>query len=464
MHRPLALCAVVVVALQLIAALQPALAQPRPPGPPSVPEPKPPQVRPPDPPKAESFFGSLRKRVIADANALDGWRRDAESALGKAAGDFAGCPSRDAQSLYDSLGQARQKAAAARTAAETADRDGTQARQRCIDTPGMLAPTCVAAYNNLPFAAQRASAQAAAEALDAARQALKALRCPAGCDKPLTLRVTDAKTRQGDPVSPEQTVCTAWDPGRLLLRAGIEGDELGAEFKARLPRCSAHQTVVPRYCKSWDAGKLLPALKSLKLVPPEFDAGRLSITVPTVAVPVLTGLSNQCRRTASVCTQVKGQATIVVDAADVFGTLAQITGVRCGKRVAVGCSDPPLGLQPTMGKVAVPVAANAKLTWTSSDGSSRVEASIPEQGFTWVQTYPVAIPVPVPQVKASGSAPRLVKRSGSLEFDFTRPELGGACRAWADVSVPTVRVAYTQRTVAAPLCISPRLGPLVARP
>ena len=81
-----------------------------------------------------------------------------------------------------------------------------------------------------------------------------------------------------------------------------------------------------------------------------------------------------------------------------------------------------------------------------------------------MHTYPVPIPVPLPEVTASGAPLRPIKRSGSVEFDFAQPALSAACRAWKDVSIPTVRVAYTQRTVAAPLCVSPRLSPLVAKP
>lgn len=436
-----------------------AIALPEPPGRP----PSPPKIQPPAPPTTDSFFGVLSKKSIKFAESVDGWRADAESASKKTVSDFAGCPSRDAQKLYDLLGARRKDAIAARDAAEAAEREATQARQRCLDAVGIPAPSCHAAYNKLPFAAQKGGAQAAADAMDAARQALKALRCPAGCDKPLHLRVVQASSKAQAQISPTLSVCTAWDPGRVLVRAGIEGDELGAEFKARLPRCTQQQTVVPRYCKDWDVGKLVPALMKLKLLPPEFTTGRITITVPTVDAPVVTGFTNVCRRTQSVCTQVKGEATVAVDTADPMATLAQISASRCAKQSQVGCAEPPLGLQPTMGKLAVPTTSNARLTWTASDRASDLQVRIPPEGYTWSATWP-PVPVPVPQVKASGGRPNVLQRTGSVEFDVTKPEWKSACKQWADVSVPTSRLSFTQRTIPTGFCLVARMGPLVAKP
>src|SRR5664279_442232 len=140
----------------------------------------------------DDFFSDVKNRTIAGANQIDQWRRDADAAARKKVTDFASCPSPDAQRLYDELKGKRDQAQATRNQAAQAVADADAALANCMRTwpdgpNGVPASPCRATYGGLPFKGIRDSAQAAVDSLNAAMNALKALKCIAGCDASLNI-------------------------------------------------------------------------------------------------------------------------------------------------------------------------------------------------------------------------------------------------------------------------------------
>jgi hypothetical protein len=443
--------------LAVAAAL--AQAQPQLPRPPQLP-PQPQVSLPPPPalPSPDSFFSGVKGKVVDGANQIDGWRRDASTAAGKRANDFAGCPSNDAQALYDRLRSERDAAQRTRDAAAGAERDAVTARDRCLTTPGMPAASCNAAYNTLPFAGQRVAAQAAVDELNRALDGLKNMRCVAGCNRQLAISVPEAQVGQGEPIAVAGEVCTAWDPGQFTARAGAAGGELSAEMRARLPRCRQTQRLALEACTAWDVAAALPQLKNLRIVPPSLDAGRVSINVPTVGVPVVNGFDTSCRRQETVCTRLQGNATIAFDSGDPLATLRSVGSGQCAESKPIGCAEPPFGVAPTMTTIQVPDLTRARVAWTSGDGTAAVAVSGPGNRIT-------NVPVPAPQVtgRIKPPGPQIVQ-PGSAEVDFSRGEFRVACKQWQKVQLPTLRMQFALKSFDTPLCAEPRMGNLVARP
>lgn len=443
-----------------------AWAQPQLPKPPQI-QPMP-QVQPPTGPRlpsVDSFFDSVKGKLVDGANQVDAWRREATAALGKRATDFAGCPSNDAQGLYDDLQRKRQEAIRTRDAAAGAERDAIAARDRCTATPGMPAASCNAAYNTLPFAGQRVAAQAALEELNRALDALKGMRCVAGCNRQLALNVPEARVGQDEPVTVAPEVCTAWDAGAFSARAGAAGGEISAEMRARLPHCKQSQRMALEVCTAWDVAAALPQLKNLRVVPPTVDPGRVSITVPTVGVPVLGGIDTACRRTESVCTRLQGNATIAFDSGDPLAVLRSVGGGQCAESKPVGCAEPPFGLVPRMTTLQVPDLTRARVAWTSGDGNAAVAVTGPGSRMTQLPVPPAQLPVPMPGMSAKVQAPGAqVVQAGSVEVDFSAGQLKATCRQWQKLQVPSVRLGFALRSHDTPLCAEPRFGSVVGRP
>lgn len=443
-----------------------AQAQPQLPRAPQLPPP--PKVSPPAPPalpSPDSFFSGLKGKVVDGANQIDGWRRDATAAAAKRASDFAGCPSNDAQALYDRLRTEREAAQRTRDAAAGAERDAVTARDRCLATPGMPAASCHAAYNTLPFAGQRVAAQAAVDELNRALEALKGMRCVAGCSRQLALNVPEAQVGQGEPIAASGEVCTAWDPGHFTARAGVAGGELSAELRARLPRCRQTQRLALEVCTAWDVAAALPQLKQLRIVPPSLDPGQVSISVPTVSVSVVNGLDTHCRRQETACTRLQGNATIAFDSGDPLATLRSVGSGQCAESRPIGCAEPPFGVAPTMTTLQVPDLSRTRVAWTSGDGRAAVALTGPGSRLTNVPVPPGTVPVPAPQVtgQVKPPGPQIVQ-PGSVEVDFARGELKATCRQWQKLQLPTLRMQFALKSFDSPLCAEPRLANLVARP
>lgn len=456
--------AAVLGAAMIFTCLQggPARAQPKPPLPPA------PQVKPPPAPPApgvDSFFGSVKARAVEGAAKIDGWRRDAQTAASRRATDFAGCPSHDAQKLYDDLRAEREQAARTRDAAGGAEREAIAARERCLATPAMPAASCHAAYHTLPFAAQRAAAQVAVDELDRALGVLKNLRCVAGCSRHLVLGVPEAFVGQGEPIAAAPEVCTAWEPGAFVARAGAAGGELSAEMRARLPRCRQTQRVALEVCTSWDVAATLPELARLRMVPPSLDPGRVTIAVPDTSVTVVAGIDSGCRRQETVCTRLQGNATIGFDSGDPLAVLRSVAAGQCIESRAVGCAEPPFGVSPRTTTLRVPDFSRTRVAWTAGDGRAGVVLDPGSPRVSKVPLPPGGVPVATPDVgvRVDRPGPQPVQ-PGSVEVDFTQGQLKAGCRQWQKVQVPTVRLAFALRSHDTPLCAEPSLANLVGRP
>jgi len=393
---------------------------PKPPNPPSPPSPQ--QL-------LNQFFGAVKDRIIAGADRINQWKTDAENALRKRANDFAGCPSNDAQRLYDDLKSKRQQAAAVKAAAEEADRQARENRENCKRTTGLNAQ-CDAAYNQLPFQGTIAAANATIASLDAALTALKNLKCVSGCNRaakilypyfevgttniyqPIVGSVisTNGSIIANTSVSivgraPEIKVCTAWDPGQFNAQFDAGNGEFNASVNAKLPKCAQVETY--KVCTDWDLTIILPELIRLKLVPPDVKVSDLIISVPNKDVRVITGVERAtCSQPVTVCKRASG--TINVDTgANPFSN--QPTG-GCLETVQIGCASPAFGMVPVYSTVSIPDITRVKISWKGiriKGGSITVDMTRPEFKATCKGSN-----IPAPPF------PKVTVRTGSVNVNW----------------------------------------------
>jgi hypothetical protein len=280
--------------------------------------------------------------------------------------------------------------------------------------------------------------------------ALKALKCPAGCDRTARLVVPDvtldpnASLASGSlmiPAPPTKgvsiplpkyiagaaaapcDVCTQWDPGSFHASVDAGNGELGASARARLPKCVRWEKLSVRYpvC-TVDRSRLLPRLRELAIVPPTVDDAHVNITIPARSVHMLTGLSTaSCNRQTSICVR-PGQTTVVLDPnADPTSVITAQTS--CSEWAQVACEDPPFGIRATYTDVTIPDPAHTMITLD----------------------MPIHPPV--------------------ITVDITKPEFQVTCD-WRTLTCPPrlPGIKVTTRTIDTGFCISPRWTALVAAP
>jgi hypothetical protein len=332
--------------------------------------------------------------TVAGANQLNQFLNTPRNAATKAAHDFAGCPSNDAQQLYNQLKAQRAQAEQIRNAARQENQAVQAARQTCLNRTGN-SPLCNGAYSGLPFAGQEAAAQGVMNADDAALTALRALKCMTGCGQ--YAKVSVPSVTVGAPEKIKVTgaqfdVCTHFGGGSFSAK--FEGDAsvsgggtastTGARAGGRMtaggqmsvavdaPKCDQTQTITvppPGYCEL-KIDVLLPQLKNLKIVPPDVAPSSLQINVPSKPVKYISGVNvGSCEESVKVCTAASAGATIRLG--DNPRAIAQ-----CTQTANAGCAKPLFGLHPETSTVDVPDPANATVSWsggTISPGSAKVD-------------------------------------------------------------------------------------------
>jgi hypothetical protein len=412
---------------------------------------------------AEDFFSDVKNRVIAGANQLDQWRRDAAAAAQKKAADFASCPSPDAQRLYDDLKAKRNQAQTTRDQAARALSDADAALANCLGTwpdgpGGFPASPCRATYGGLPFRGIRDSAQAAVDSLNAAMNALKALKCIAGCNRTAGVDYPScalAGAPGGGPVHvsvngptvsggiggahPSQIggsalglgngfdVCVEWDPGSFkpVWNPGPDGVQAGVDVK--FPKCKRTVHVPGSICTSWDVTLVLPKLKELRLVPPDVQPGDLKIEFATQTIAYVTvEQAPACTQEAALCTGVS-TGLVTMPSASLPLDLARTLGPLCVDKTFVGCLQPAFGLNVVSKTASVPDPSQGTVSW---------------------------------------KGPKL-KSPGSIKIDFTRPEFSIACRQHGPGpntgGLPSVSCS-TKHLDLPFLCLEPRWGSVVGNP
>ncbi|MEO8055545.1 MAG: hypothetical protein ABI768_10335 [Acidobacteriota bacterium] len=416
-------------------------------------------VPPPPPPPAnpvkkavDEFFSSVKNRVIADADKLDQWKRDADAAASKTASDFASCPSPDAQALYDDLKAKRQKAVAVREAAARTVADADRALADCLRNwpdgpgPGGSPPSpCRASYSGLPFVGIREAASIAINRLDLALAAIRALKCIAGCDAyvnivapscgpeivnamkkgaPAGMAVAPAGFAAiGAPGGETIDVCVAWDRGSLSANWDLGDGQLSAGVKAKLPKCAKWEKIPIRWCSNWDVKLIFPKLKSLKLIPPEVSVGDVTLEVPRRDVGYVTvGRALACDQPVLACKRAAGNFAFDTGA----DPLTALRGLqsKCTESATIGCSQPPFGLAVEQHSASIPDPVHAKLSWRGAKF-----------------------------------------KPGSIELDLTKGEFSAACKATGGPgSAGGANVDCKPAVFQTPFCKQPRFGTLVGNP
>ena len=404
------------------------------------------------------FFSAVKNRVIADADKVDQWRNDATAAARKTATDFASCPSPDAQRLYDDMKSKRDKAQATQTQANQAVAAADAALQSCLsawpDVPGGSLPSpCHATYTGLPFKGIRDAAQAAVDALNAAMNALKALKCIAGCNKTAgvdypscalagvhgggTVNVNvggmtaaglqgAATVNQNLSLGNGFDVCVEWDPGSFspIWNPGPSGVQAGVDI--RYPKCKRTVHVPGSICTAWDITLVLPKLRELKLVPPEVVAGELKIEVATQNISYVTvEQAPSCTKEVVLCTGISAGCFAPPPALHP-ADIAKAMGALCTDKTFVGCAQPAFGLVVVNKTASVPDPSQGTVTWKG------------------------------PKLKA-----------GSIKVDFTRPEFSIACRTHGagpnTGGAPSVTCSNKHLDLPF-ICLEPRFASIVGNP
>jgi hypothetical protein len=408
---------------------------------------------------AEDFFSDVKNRVIAGANQVEQWRNDARAAGRKTVTDFASCPSPDAQALYDDLKGRRDQAQATRNQANQAVTDADAALRNCLgtwpDAPGLPSP-CRATYTGLPFKGIRDSAQAAVDALNAAMNALKALKCITGCNRtagvdypscalagapaggPVNVNVGGMTAAAAHPAAIGNSalalnqgfdVCVEWDPGSFkpVWNPGADGVQAGVDV--RFPKCKRTVHIPGSICTSWDVTLVLPKLKELRLVPLDVQAGDLKIEVATQNISYVTvGSAPSCSQEAVLCTGLRPGLIMKAVLGGGPLELVRTMGSLCQDKTFVGCLQPAFGLVVVNKTASVPDPSQGTVSWK-------------DRGM-----------------KLKG---------GSTKIDFTRPEFAIACRQQGPGpntgGVPSLNCS-TKHVDLPFLCLDPRWGNVVGNP
>ncbi|MFN0084395.1 MAG: hypothetical protein ACKVX9_03315 [Blastocatellia bacterium] len=320
-------------------------------------------------------FQTVASIVINNANKIDQWKNEAIAAGKKTVSDFTSCPSPAAQTLYNDLKTRRPGLNQVIADATAADQQAVQARATCrnsVPNNAAFKTACDAAYNNLPFAGIKASAQAALVSVNAAIESLKALKCVSGCAKTASIIFPTVSVSPTAPKGANVTVCSQWEQGQFSFNSDSGNGELSASVEAKLPKCKQTKTYPLAACE-WNLQTILSNLKLLQMVPPEVTVPKATLEIPNQSVQILNGLNQgACTQPFSVCKQISGSAnftfTLGADPVASLKNAMQSVSTSCTQQVTVGCLNPPFGLTPSYTTVQIPDVTKAKLTWTGGVG------------------------------------------------------------------------------------------------
>lgn len=314
-------------------------------------------------------FQAVSQVVIQNAEKINQWKNEALAAAQKTVKDFTGCPSNAAQTLYNDLKNKRASLQQIISAANAADQQAQAARQTCrnsVPNNATFKTACDLAYNNLPFAGIKASAQAALSAVNTAIYVLKNLKCISGCNKTATLVFPTVSIQSGEPQTVDIKVCTQWEPGEFIFNSDAGNGELSAFVLAKLPKCKATSTFQLAGCE-WKLDVLLDNLKRIRVIPPDVELSQVKLDVPTSRVRYISGFNQTCSQPFKICKQFTSSGTVTFDLggnpiASLQSALQNVTGT-CTQEVTVGCLNPPFGITPTYSTIQVPDPTKAKITW-----------------------------------------------------------------------------------------------------
>lgn len=345
-------------------------------------------------------FQAVNNTVIQYANQVNQWKNEAIAAAQKTADDFTGCPSSAAQNLYNDLVDKRTKLNGVVAQATAAEAQAIAARASCYNLVGnntVFRAGCTAAYNSLPFAAIKASAQAALAAVNSAIAVLKALKCISGCNQTAKLVFPTVSVKAGPPQpGPSITVCTQWTPGQFSYNIDPGNGDLSASVYAKLPKCATTKTFSAVGCE-WDINLLLPVLKRLNLVPPAVEIRDLTLNVPNQSVQVITGFTQSCSQPLEVCTQVNASANISfglgTDPITSLKNAMQSVNQQCAQRTTVGCLNPPFGIAPVFSTIQLPNPTRASISWRGRISPGSVTVDLTRGEFSVAcKAKPLSIP------------------------------------------------------------------------
>jgi hypothetical protein len=395
-------------------------------------------------PDINSFFGSLKNKVIAGADQLTQWKNAAEAAARKTVSDFTDCPSPAAQNLYNDLKNKLNQAREVKRQAEEADNQAQAARDRCKQQFPAFKPQCDTAYNGLSFKATAAAAAGTIASLEAAINAMKNLKCASGCNRngkvlyPLFQTATVAGTMAAvGPIGTtaivggatlaatatntgtkmEFSYCSTWKPGKFEANFDSGGGQFDARVRGQLPSCQETKNL--SCCKEWDMALVLPKLKSLNLIPPDVSVSDITISIPDKTVTHISGVKGaNCSQSVKLCK--RSSVTLNLNASS--NPLTATTS-GCQEWVDIGCASPAFGLEPITTTTTVPDITKVKISWKG--------------------------------VKVN---------SGQVVVDMTRAELRGTCKTGCTIgiNVPPDPIASVGNQILEWVCLDPRFVSVVA--
>lgn len=403
-------------------------------------------------------FRAVSNVTIPLANQVSQWLTQARNAAQKTASDFTSCPSPAAQTLYNDLETKRAQLQQIINAATQADAQAKAALASCRATvpsiPIDFRPQCNLAYNNLPFAATKVSAQAALAAVNTALTSLRNLKCISGCNKTGKLVYPTVRFEPGGKINltqtaqtyidlsqttstlsllpvPRQTngrldmkICTGWDLGSFGVNLDAVGSlDVNKMVGFEAPHCSRTERV--SVCTNWNMSLLLPKLKELRFVPPGVQLPDVQVSVPLRTLRVPSGVAPaSCSTPVEICTGASGTLNFNITlGTNPLDLIANLTS--CTQKTSIGCQNPPFGVTPVYSNVPMPDLKRATITWRATRITS----------------------------------------AGEVTVDLTRTEFNLAC-ANRDLEVPLPpQVTVGTQVVNLPfVCVEPRLVNLVANP
>lgn len=399
-------------------------------------------------PDINAIFSNFKNMVIAGANQIAQWKTEAEAAARKTVNDFTDCPSPAAQNLYNDLKNKLNQAREVKRQAEEADRQAAAARDKCKRDFPMFTAQCDAAYNGLSFKATAGAAAGTIGSLEAALNALKALKCPAGCNRTAKVVYPYLQMGQGNIASTtagfisnvtgignigskavntaERLVesisyCSLWEPGQLQANWDAGNGEMSAGVRAKLPKCKEEKRL--SCCSEWDLAVVLPKLQKLNLIPPDVKITDIKISIPNKNVTVISGVRTaSCSQTIRVPKRLQQTGEFITITPGSSPLNISLAGYSVAEWADIGCASPAFGLEPISSTASVPDITRVKFEWRGIN----------------VQT-------------------------GSVEVDMTRADFRGTCKKGCsdnfEVPEPTVKTGSVDLPWA---CLEPRLVNVVA--
>jgi hypothetical protein len=318
---------------------------------------------------------------------VEALRRAAEEAQARTASSFTGCPSSQAQALYDQLRANLARLTEIRNSAQSVNRAALASE--CRNNPPCSAsrdPTVEVRCDLLAADLERRwrslalAINVAITATERAINHLRGLRCRRGfgCSKLGRIVFPKISVKPKQPTNGTQIdLFTQFTPGKFSANFDSGNGQLAPEVRNNLPRLGGKITLA--ICPDWDTASLLAKLKEQRIVPSTVTPARIRVEIPDTELRVVSRLTQTaCGSLVRLCSRLRVDQK--VDAGLEDDPLRILARPDCAESIEVGCAQPAFGLTATFSTIRVPDLRRAKVSWTdgTGQGSATVDLSRPE--------------------------------------------------------------------------------------